>query len=133
MQDITARKQVESNLAFLAEISEAFTPAATTKQIAHIAAQKIIRHFDASRVNFSDVSASGDKITVFYSQREEHLREDRISHCLSEYLSNSLIGQLRAGQTVAVSDVQTDPQTSAHAAAYLQWNIGSMIFSASRQ
>jgi PAS domain S-box-containing protein len=127
VQDITARKQVESNLAFLAEISEAFTPAATTKQIARIAAQKIIRHFDASRVNFSDVSASGDKITVFYSQREEHLREDRISHRLSEYLSNSLIGQLRAGQTVAVSDVQTDPQTSAHAAAYLQWNIGSMI------
>jgi signal transduction histidine kinase len=116
-----------ANTAFLAELSEAFAPVVSAVDVARVAGEKITGHFGATRVNFSDVSPSADEITVFFSQRDEGLKNDRITHRLSDYLAPELVAELQAGRTVAIDDVRFDPRTAAQADAYIQWDIGSMM------
>ncbi|MCK6549027.1 ATP-binding protein [Myxococcota bacterium] len=124
--EATYRRNGE-NLAFLADLGDAFAAAVTATDVARIAAEKIARYFGTTRVNFSDVSATADEITVFFSRHDDGLKDDHVTHRLSDYLAPDLVAELQAGHTVAIDDVRLDPRTRGHADAYVQWDIGSMM------
>ena len=123
--DITARRRAERNIAFLAELTSSFAPLASSCDIANLAAGKIARHFEVSRVNFSDVRG-GDLAMVYGGRHDPGLPDDRGLHRLRDYFDAPLLDQLRNGQAVAIDDVAQHRYTRAHAAAYRAWNVGSL-------
>ena len=123
--DTTERAQADRQRALLTSLADAFAPAASVDDIAHLSAELICHHFGASRVNFSDVSPTGDEVTVFAGVHRSGLKDDRVRHRLSDF-GPSIVESLRAGATVAVDDVRTDLRTAHRADAYEQWDVGSM-------
>src|SRR5205085_1862944 len=73
--DIQDLKRAEENLTFLTELSNTLTAADDATEIATVAARLVCRHFNATRVNFSDIDVSAGSATVFAGDRAAGLKE----------------------------------------------------------
>jgi PAS domain S-box-containing protein len=129
IEDISARKRSEGNLAFLAELTAALAPVNGEREIAALACERILKHFGATRINLSDINSAGTEAKVYGGARSPQLKDDRTTHRLTDYFSGHVLADLAAGRTVVVEDVNADPRTKAHAGQYVQWDVRSLIMS----
>jgi len=131
-RDVTEQHRIERDRVFLDNLSRAYAPLASAETIADLSSKAIREHFGVTRVNFSDVDLANRIVTVFAGEREAGLKDDHIAHPLEAYLSSSMIEDLAAGRPVAVNGVATDARLGDRAAAYAQWNIGSLLLAPHR-
>ena len=125
--DITARKHAESDLAFLAELGEAFTAAVSAHEVARTAAETLSRYFRLARCVLVDIDDTQGTATVFH----DHSPDDQPSlvgvYRIADYHTAEERQQLRSGRPVVIHDV-TDGARSAEAVArFRALHIGAMV------
>ncbi|HBB31463.1 MAG TPA: hypothetical protein DC064_06615, partial [Cyanobacteria bacterium UBA9273] len=103
--DITQRKCRERNAEFLADISQDLTRAISINEIFENIGGKICRYFDFSILTFSLINDTAERAKVIYNNHKPDVKDALGEHRLADYLSNSQIEQLRAGEMVAIEDV----------------------------
>jgi signal transduction histidine kinase/ActR/RegA family two-component response regulator len=121
------RKRSEENLAFLAELSAAFAPIGSMKDIARITSERIRKYFGAAGVSFAHVNTDADVASVFHSERNPALTGASATQRISDYLGPETIAELSAGRIVAINDVITDPRTASWLASYAQWDVRALV------
>lgn len=125
--DITERKRREMSTALLADIQEEFARLSSTDEIMQIVGEKIAAFFGFSLLAFTEVNAAADEVLVMHVQREADVTSPAGLLRLGNFLGEPYIGQLKAGRTIAIDDVTTDPDTTANGAAFLDFQIGSLM------
>lgn len=111
IQDITARKRREANLAFLAEIGEDFSRLSTADEIMQVVGAKIGAYLKITTCNFTDVDEAHGEVTVHYGWNSTDVPSTVGTFRIREYLSEEFERASRAGETVVICDTQTDPRT----------------------
>jgi signal transduction histidine kinase/CheY-like chemotaxis protein len=104
--DITSRKHAEGNLSFLAELSNALMLAASPREIARVAAERIARHFGLSRcllVEIDRVAETGTAVCDYRSGSEPGL--DGV-YRIADFLDDDERRRLADGEPVGVDDVR---------------------------
>ncbi|MGL5065140.1 MAG: hybrid sensor histidine kinase/response regulator, partial [Microcoleus sp.] len=122
--NITDRKRREANLAFLAAIAEDFSRLSTVEEIIQAVGAKIGAHLQVTNCNFCEVDEVGDEL-VYLGRWNADMGDrlpDRI--CISEQTSEDFCRRVRAGETIASDNTQTNPVTNAEANAA----IGALSF-----
>ncbi|MCC6991700.1 MAG: PAS domain-containing protein, partial [Acidobacteria bacterium] len=124
--DITARKHVESDLAFVSALSDAFTPAASPDEVARIAATQIAEHFGLSRCLLVEIDARAEVATVFheYCRAGDHslMGDFRIA----DFHTPAEQRDLERGIPVVIADVDAAPRPSALASNFAALGVGAI-------
>ncbi len=127
-RDITDRKRAETNLAFLAEISQDLTGLSSSDDITQAMTGKIGKYFGASNCLFAEIHTAANTATVNYCWcRDETVIDLTGSYQLSEFVSDEFRNTLIARKPVVVEDVETDSRTAENAARFHALKIGSFI------
>jgi PAS domain S-box-containing protein len=105
--DITARKQHEANLTFLAETSADFAPLASAEEILGRIAGRLADHLQLSRCHFAVVDQAADRIEVIYDwRRTDHLPSLLGASRISENLTPAGRAHYGAGRPAVLSGAQ---------------------------
>jgi signal transduction histidine kinase len=123
--DITERKRRETNLAFLAEISQDLTRLTGEREIMETIGGKIARHLQVKACNFCELDESQGEITINYNWNEAGTPDLRRTYRAGEYLTREFARANRAGEEFVVRDTATDLRTDREQCAALQ--IGSFV------
>jgi len=126
--DIEDRKRQELNNKFLGEIQTDLAMLVDTDQIMQVVGEKIRQRFDLAILTLSDISAT-DESTTFYNNHDGNLLnvEAAPKHYLPNFLSETHLGKLRAGQIVAVDDVSNNPDIKDGGAIYQPYQVNSLV------
>jgi len=110
VRDITRRKQAEADTLFLLDLGEGIRFAADADELLWAVAVALGEYFKASRCGFIEVDVEHERITV---QRDYH---PHVPSLVGGYpfgaLSPSLIEAAKAGQIIAVADVDNDERVA---------------------
>jgi PAS domain S-box-containing protein len=127
-RDITARKRAETNLAFLAEISQDLTGLSSSIDITQAMTGKIGKYFGASNCHFAEVDTAANTAIIDYCWCEDETVVDLTgNYQLSEFVSGEFRRTLIAGKPVVVEGVETDSRTANSAVKFQALKIGSFI------
>lgn len=111
--DITDRRQSEARQAALVELGDRFRNMDDTAEMAFVAAEIIGRALGLSRTGYGSVDTDGDHLDVERDWTDGGVASIAGRHRFADY--GSFIQDLRAGKTVIIDDVDTDPRTAADA------------------
>jgi PAS domain S-box-containing protein len=126
--NITDRKRRELNTEFLANINADFALLTNTNEIMRTIGEKTSAYFGGARVSFSEINETAEQATVIYSRQEAGDSSIvGMTFRLADFMSTSFLGELKTGQTIAISDVITDPRTLSVAEAYQPYAVRSQI------
>jgi PAS domain S-box-containing protein len=126
--DITERKRAETNLAFLAEISQNLTTLTSSIDITRAMTSKIGKYFGASNCHFAQVDTVANTAIIDYCWCKDETAVDLTgNYQLSEFVSDEFRQTLIARKPVVVEDVETDSRTAISAAKFQALKIGSFI------
>ena len=123
--DITERKRREAHGAFLSEIGEDFSRFSTANEIMQAIGAKIGAYLQITTCNFADVDVTHGQVTVHHGWSSPDVPSTVGTFCLSQYLRPEFERASQAGETVVVSNTQTDPRTDA--ASYAALNMYSFV------
>ncbi len=127
-RDITERKRVETNFAFLAEISQDLTGLSSSIDITQAMTGKIGKYFGASNCLFAEVDTAANTALVNYCWRSDETAVDLTgNYQLSEFVSDEFRQTLIARKPVVIEDVETDSRTAENSAKFQALKIGSFI------
>lgn len=124
-RDVTGRKRLESNLEFLAEISQDLTTLSGIDEIMRMVGTKIGAYLDLSNCALIEVNETEDAAVVNHGWHRPDAPELRGVYRISEYLSEEFQRAGRAGENFIINDTQNDLR--ADAAAYARIKIGSFL------
>ena len=127
VRDINDRKQQEQNNNFLVEIQKDLAMIEDIDQIMDVIGEKIRLWFDFSIFIFADIDVAADEARTIYSSNDSDVLNAVGRHLLSEYYSDIHLQQLKAGQTVAISDVRTEPNLKDNGSVYESWQVLSSV------
>ncbi len=113
--DITRRKANEARQAALIELADTLRDLADPGAIAFAASRILARTLGVSRAGYGTIDRDAETITVAHDWNAPGV--DSIAGTLNFRDYGSYIDQLKAGETVTVTDAETDPRTSATADA----------------
>ena len=115
-QQVAAEQQQQK---FRVELGDALRDASVPDALMVIAAEKLGRHLQVGCVGYGEVDAAGEWICVHQDWGAEGSPGTVGTHRLDNFGPAS-INELRAGRTIAVNDIVTDPLTAgaAHQAMY---------------
>lgn len=119
-RNTTDRKRREANLAFLAEITQDFALLSDAELIMQTVSKKIGDYLNITTCNFTDVDENHDLVTVHNGWNDPSVPSTLGSFRLSQYLSNEFKRASRAGETIVVTNTQTDPRVDAAGYAALK-------------
>lgn len=125
--DISERKERELNAAFLGEVAVDFAKVASSRELMAVVGEKLCRHLDVQSAAFVDISDDGKLATVVHERQDPSLPSLAGVHRLADFMSEDFVNELRAGGTVAISDISTDPRTIDVAPAYEAFGVRSHI------
>ena len=125
--DITSRKQAEANVSFLAELSDALTPAISPTQIARVAAERIARHCGLSRCLLVEIDEAAENATVFYDYGSASEHGLAGVYRIADFHDADARRQLAAGEPVAVDDVRDAPRTHDAVDRFRSLDIGAIL------
>ena len=131
--DITERKEAEEALrltsarqAFLLKLGDALRPLADPLDIQGEAARVLGEHLGASRVQYGEVEAGGEYVTVWRDYTDGVL--GLVGQLRLDDFGSAVINTLRAGRTLVMNDVNNSADVSAaERAAYATVQIGAQI------
>jgi PAS domain S-box-containing protein len=121
---VTARKQAEARQAVLLELAGRLR--GPPRETVAAAVRLLGEHFGASRVGFSDVDTAERQIAVAEEYADGVVGPTVGSQRLAAF-GSQLIKRLRAGHTVVVSDILSDPRTRDEKQAYFAIGARSLI------
>lgn len=111
--DVTDRYAAEARRAFLYDLTEALRSLSDPVEIEAYAAERLGRHLSASRALYLDVVHEPDS-DYYVAERDYH--DPAVASIVGRYRADDfgacLFGEWRAGRTIAVADVATDPRLS---------------------
>jgi PAS domain S-box-containing protein len=111
IRDITERKQREANQAFLAEIADDMSRLSTADEIMEHVGAKIGAYLEVKSCLFVDVDDPRGEVTVFYAWSSADMPSLlRRTLPLANYLTEEFSRASRAGETVVIRDMSTDPR-----------------------
>jgi PAS domain S-box-containing protein len=123
--EISDRKYQEINNNFLVEIQKDLVRLADADQIMSVTGEKIRQFFGFSILVFVDIDMESDQAVTIYNARDHDVLDAVATHRLSDYWSTEHLEQLKAGQTIAVADTETDLKD--RSAAYAAYQVRSII------
>ncbi len=127
-REMTDKKRAETNLAFLAEISQDLTGLSSSIEITRAMTGKIGQYFGASNCLFAEVDTAANTAIVDYCWRSDETAVDLTgNYQLSEFVSDEFRRSLITRQPVVVEDIETDSRTADGAAKLQALKIGSFI------
>ena len=123
----------EERLAFLLRLNDALRQLSDPSDVQETAARLLGEHLGATRVGYAEFDGAGYTIRREYTRGVQPLAGRRPSISVGDQLRESL----RRGETIVVSDVQTDPRLSDRERATLASQqiaalIGMMLFKGGR-
>ena len=124
-RDITDRKRREAHQGFLAEITDIFARQDALEDVMSQVGAKLGAYLDLSSCVFCEVDEARESIKSSYGWRRDGEPNLMRTYRISEYLSEAFLEANRAGETVLVSDTQSDPRTNAQ--SYASLNIYSFL------
>lgn len=126
-KDITARKQQEANLAFLAEMSQDLVRLTNIDETMNASGAKIATYFGLSACVFAEQEFK-DGVQFSYINHGWH-RADTPSllgtYRMREFMTQEMIDMCYAGEDIVIRDVFADPKTDG--AQYKAINVGSFV------
>jgi PAS domain S-box-containing protein len=112
--NITERKHHEANMHFLAEVTGQFSMLSSPQEIMQTVGEKIGSYMKVGSCNFVDIDEGAEKeMVVSYSWHRSDMPVFPPAFRIKDYLTELFESASRAGQTIVVSDTQTDPRTNA--------------------
>lgn len=126
-RDISEQKHRELNEGLLSDIDAEFMRLSSSEEIMQIAGDKIVQYLGVSNISFAEIDETAEYATVIYEKHRAYMPKVVGVHRLSDYMPEAYLNELRAGQTLAVTDVTTDPRTAPTADAYTSFQVRSQI------
>lgn len=127
--DISKTKRQERNTRFIADINATLATLSNLNEIMQATAEKISRHFGVASVSFAEIDDTGDYLTTIYEKNKAGIKSVIGTHRLSHFMSEAYLKNLKAGQIMAIEDIETDPLTASMAEAYKPYNVKSQVHS----
>ncbi len=110
-KDITARKRRDANLAFLADITDAMSRLSTAEEIMTTVGAHIGAYLNIKSCMLVDVDDAHGEVTVFEAWDAADMPSLRYQTLpLANYLTEEFSRASRAGETVVMRDMRTDPR-----------------------
>ena len=107
-RDITTRKRSETNLAFLADLSQDLVPLMSEDEIIQSFGEKISRLTDASVCAFFEINEAKNECGCLYEWLRTDARSMLGKYDLCEFVTAEFQEMMSAGQVVVVRDVGDD-------------------------
>jgi len=127
-RDITERKRIETNFAFLAEISQDLAGLTEAREITQVVTDKIGKYLGASNCVFAEVDTAANTAIVNFCWCKDEGAVDLVgNYQLSEFVSDEFRQTLIARKPVIVKDVATDSRTAENLTNFELLKIGSFI------
>ncbi|WP_246275830.1 PAS domain S-box protein, partial [Brasilonema bromeliae] len=123
--DITERKRTETNLAFLAEVSQDLTRLTNIDETMDAIGAKIGGHFNVVRVVFAEISEDQQTGRVSHEWHQPDLPDMKGSYATKDYFSPELELLHRAGEIAVVRDTAKDEQIDGE--RYAALGVGAFV------
>jgi len=127
--DISDRKHQELNNKFLDEVQKDLAILSDPTEIMSVVGEKIRCFFGFSILSFVDINTATNEARVVYNNRDADIFDAVSTHRLHDYFSETHLSKLKAGQTITIKDVTTDPEIKDGGAAYKIYQVRSAIHS----
>ena len=115
--ETTAKVQEERRNAFLLALGDALRVHDDPESLIATACGMLGRHLGAQRCGFGEADAAGVHYTVERDWTDGTMPSLAGVHRMADF-GEAAVGELRAGRSLRIDDVYTDPRTMASAAAY---------------
>lgn len=110
LYDITDRKEAESRLALLAEVSELTRKFEEPAELMSAVSDAVGRHFHARRCLFNEIDLDED-LEIVHHDYHDGIESVVGVHKLSDY-SDTTMAEIMTGKTIVNHDSKTDPHTA---------------------
>ena len=107
-RDISERKQIEANLAFLADFSQDLIPLMSENEIVESFGEKINRLNDAAVCAFFEINETKEECVCDYEWRRANAHSMLGKYDMREFVTAEFQEMMSAGQSVVVRDVADD-------------------------
>ena len=124
-RDVTDRKRTETNLGFLAEITQDLARLTGADEIMKVVGAKIGAFLDLSQCNFVEIDEAADQAVVRSAWHRADAPNAVGVYRLAEYVSDEFYRQARAGEIFVSRNSQTDSRIDGARHAALE--IGSFL------
>lgn len=124
-RDISARKRVERNLAFLASIGQDLAHLGGVDEMMQIIGAKIGAYLNLSLCTFVEINEKEDEAVVNHDWHREDVPSLVGVYRLAEYLTEDYQRAGRAGEIFVVRDTKIDPRTDSK--RFTELKIGSFV------
>src|SRR5262245_37003888 len=125
VREITEQQQAEANTLFLLDVGECIRFAADADELLWAVAVALGEHLQAHRCAFIEIDIAEGRFSV---RRDYH---PQVPSLVGSYpftaLAASLIEPGRAGQTIVINDVNSDPRTEKFVEAYRHLGVGAYV------
>lgn len=119
-RDITKRKRIESDLAFLAELSKDLVDLTDIAITMNKVGEKMGNYFDLTHCQFMEINERQDAGIVNYGWHRENAFYIPAGRDFNDFITPDFVRRSHAGETVVVRDVLTDPVANGEKMAALE-------------
>jgi PAS domain S-box-containing protein len=124
--DITERKQAELSAEFLATIAQDLAEATSVEDIIQTIGEQLNRYLQTSICAFVEINESAEVTTIHHSWHHSEVPSLVGVYRLAEFVTDEFFQTAKAGRTIIVRDVTTDPRI-ADPERFALLKIGSFI------
>ena len=111
-RDVTERKRAELSISFLASISHELARAASVDEMMQTVGAKIGAQFNLSACAFVEVNEATNEVAISHDWHRKVVPGLVGVHRQADFLGEEFTRLARAGETIVVRDVATDPRTT---------------------
>ena len=110
-RDVTRRKQAEMNLAFLASVSLDLVGWTSVDEMMQTVGAKLAAHLKLSLCAFVEINEAADQVVIAHDWHRDDVPGLVGVYRLADFVGDEFIRTARAGETIVVRDIATDPRT----------------------
>jgi PAS domain S-box-containing protein len=124
--DITDRKQAELSAEFLATVTQDLAEATCVEEIIQTFGERLNQYLQTSNCAFVEINESKDVAAIHHSWHLKEVPSLVGVYRLAEFVTDEFLQTAKAGRTIVVRDVTTDPRI-AEPERFTSLKIGSFI------
>jgi PAS domain S-box-containing protein len=123
--DIDERKHTETNLAFLASISQDLAQHSRVDGMMRSICARIGAYLHLSLCNFVEISETDDRAVCSHEWHRNDIPGTLGAHHLSDFVTDAFLTSCRGGEIIVIRDTAADPRTDAE--KYALFKIRSFV------